>query len=1001
MKNAAVSHAVRLVASALLATFLAACGGGGSDNSTTPSPPAGNVGPAGATVASADGNATLDVPAGAVNSTINVTLTPATDGFMADPQIIPGTVFKLDSPEQALAQPATLSIAIPDSAFATANSGRKQAQAIVTAPGFLGCYLRTFTQGSSYSFFPTPLSPGFDLPPPDDPSSSAQAVCVYDAAFGCPTGFLQAESGLWNKPDYFTPQNPDTFPPGSDSGNGPIVVCEVAPLPQPLLVLLSPAVKAALLPGKYDKIKKKSSTSVTVLQPSLFASLFDKTPPVIEIQPTVAVVAPGMAVLTINTPATDNVGVTKVTLGTGDVLVDLSTHVATSIITPLAQFNAPPYVWTSAPMTFAQIFNHFYVYSASDAAGNKTQKAFFLQQLTPNITGFSASPANVPFGGGDVTLSWSIPGGAANGYQYPDTISIDNSVGDVTGLTSKTVHVTAPTTFKLTATNTAETISNTVTLTTTVTVGAEPGPTITSFTATPGTLPAGGGSVHLAWTTTNGDTLSISPNVGAVNGPNGGADVSITSSTTFVLSASNANGVAPPAQATVVVATTGDRFVDPAAGLDTNDCSQPAPCKTIAKAMSGAPGGSTVYLANGVYAPATQGNAATIPDGVGLKASNPGGASVVDGLVLTVAGSSAINGVAFDTTNINCGRVTASSTTGTPTLALIGVLLDCTDVLDISGSVSATLTPGTLINGQYTGATAFGTGTLVNVGGTAQLTIQGGIFDGNGQAANSAMLSVGGGASLTLSHVTVRNRKSTGIAVIGAATLVLNNQSLIDSVGQASNCVDASSVVIHGTGAVTLDHSTISNGASSAICVGSGTAASTVHIVQSTISKMANGLTAEIGNGSTAIVTMSGASFTNNARGIFWNGLAGTSFDISGSAFTGNTLTGIDFEGFGSLKLRNSTISSNSGQGVWLITNPSADLGTAADPGGNTLTGNTSTSVQMNFTNVGNVQAAGNTWNPNVQGADAAGHYATPTLKTGPAGSGTNYQITNASTLSL
>ena len=178
---------------------------------------------------------------------------------------------------------------------------------------------------------------------------------------------------------------------------------------------------------------KKSSTSITALQPSLFASLFDKTPPVIEIQP--MSVSPGMAVLTINTPASDNVGVIKVTLGTGDVVVDPNTNVATSIITPLAQFSSPPYVWTSAPMTFAQIFNHYYVYSASDAAGNKTQKAFFLQQSTPNITSFSASPANVPFGGGDVTLSWSVPLGTANGFQYPDTLTLDDGQGHVTDVT--------------------------------------------------------------------------------------------------------------------------------------------------------------------------------------------------------------------------------------------------------------------------------------------------------------------------------------------------------------------------------------------------------------------------------------------------------------------------------------------------------------------------------------------------------------------------------------
>ena len=230
----------RAVATAvLIASLIAACGGGGSDTPATPPPPAGNVGPGGATVSSPDNNATLVVPAGAASSPINVALTPATDGFMADPQIVPGTIFKLDAPEQALAQPATLSIAIPDSAFAAANGSRERAQALVTAPGFLGCYSRTFTQGSSYSFFPIQLSARRTcrrLTIRVQARRRCASTTPHSAAR--PVSCRRNRANR-NKPDYFTPQNPDTFPPGSDSGNGPIVVCEVAPLPQPLLALLS------------------------------------------------------------------------------------------------------------------------------------------------------------------------------------------------------------------------------------------------------------------------------------------------------------------------------------------------------------------------------------------------------------------------------------------------------------------------------------------------------------------------------------------------------------------------------------------------------------------------------------------------------------------------------------------------------------------------------------------------------------------------------------------
>jgi hypothetical protein len=77
-----------------------------------------------------------------------------------------------------------------------------------------------------------------------------------------------------------------------------------------------------------------------------------------------------------------------------------------------------------------------------------------------------------------------------------------------------------------------------------------------------------------------------------------------------------------------------------------------------------------------------------------------------------------------------------------------------------------------------------------------------------------------------------------------------------------------------------------------------------------------------------------------------------------------------------------------------------ADLGTQADAGGNTFTGNTSTGLQINLSWVGPVQAVGNKWNPNVQGADNTGHYTPPAQKTERAG-GTNYVIGNAGVLDL
>ena len=69
-----------------------------------------------------------------------------------------------------------------------------------------------------------------------------------------------------------------------------------------------------------------------------------------------------------------------------------------------------------------------------------------------------------------------------------------------------------------------------------------PKPTITSFTATPASLPAGGGNVMLSWDVKDATSLLIDGGVGTVTGTS--KTVNVTSNKTFVLTASNDNGSA-------------------------------------------------------------------------------------------------------------------------------------------------------------------------------------------------------------------------------------------------------------------------------------------------------------------------------------------------------------------------------------------------------------------------------------------------------------------------
>jgi Protein of unknown function (DUF1565) len=525
-------------------------------------------------------------------------------------------------------------------------------------------------------------------------------------------------------------------------------------------------------------------------------------------------------------------------------------------------------------------------------------------------------------------------------------------------------------------------------------------PAIATFTATPASLPIGGGAVTLAWTTVGAATLSIDNGVGDVTALSS-KSVNLTASTTFTLTATNALGTVT-SQAAVTVVSASDRYVDVANGLDTNACTQAAPCKSMTKALASAPSGATVYLADGLYAPATQGGSVSIPDGVTLRAVNPGSASVV--LPLTAAGSASLDGIAL-AEGASCGSITAASTTGAPTLTLTGVSITCLGTVTIGGSVKATMAPGTLAGGVYTGPVPDGFGAIIGLTGTAQLLIQGGIIDGNhlGQPAfGGALIYHLGNGSLTLDGVTVRNRGGSGLVASGTASIVLENGTLLDNLGTPGDCPTGSAVVVSGTNTVTLDHSQMSNLPASGICVRNGSSLATINILQSTISNaLTAAINAEIGSGSTAAVTVIGSSLTNNNIGIDTGFVTASTFDIESSTITGNSI-GVEMTG-GSLKMRNSNVSNNSSTGLAFFDTVTVDLGTTASPGGNTITGNTTVGLQHQANN--NIEAVGNTWNANQQGADANGHYSTapnytPVPELGPK-NGTNFNIVAAFTLDL
>jgi len=647
-------------------------------------------------------------------------------------------------------------------------------------------------------------------------------------------------------------------------------------------------------------------------------------------------------------------------------------------------------------------------YNAADPAG-------------PSIATFTATPAAQPFGGGQVVLSWNAP--------YATTLVIDNGVGDVSGLSSKAVNVAANTTFTLTASNAAGTAS----ATTAVTVALQPAPTIGSFTATPASLPVGGGSVTLSWATTNATTLSIDNGVGAVTGTS--KVVSVAANTTFTLTATNAAGaVNKTASVAVAVTASSNLFIDAALGADTNPCTQALPCKTMTKALSVVPAASIFSLADGVYDTTTQGNAFRLPTSATLRAINPGGATV-KGLAINIAdgnGSVTIDGLVLDLDPITteCSSINAQGfSQPPPTLTLTGVLMKCVAVehssqirggLNIGGNVKATMMPGALAGGLYTAGLPDGFLPLINLSASAELLITGGVIDGNnlGQSTGGGLLVVTENSRLTLDGVTVRNRTQTVISAqrIGTGqdlfipTIVLRNGTLIDNVGAATRCEDGAAIVMgHNNGSLTMDRATLSNTAGVGICVGNGNGASaSVNLIQSTITRAGTAaISSALGGGT---LTVDGSSLTNNHYGILWvNSRGGPSFDLRNTTITGDGIAGgigVSLSlGSGTLKMRGSTVSNNADSGVRLQGTMTTDLGKAGDPGGNSFTGTGLTGLRDIVDPGQFVDAVGNTWKPNQQGANANGYYSVPPLfapvpQMGPA-SGTNFIISGTTTLNL
>jgi hypothetical protein len=134
-----------------------------------------------------------------------------------------------------------------------------------------------------------------------------------------------------------------------------------------------------------------------------------------------------------------------------------------------------------------------------------------------------------------------------------------------------------------------------------------------------------------------------------------------------------------------------------------------------------------------------------------------------------------------------------------------------------------------------------------------------------------------------------------------------------------------------------------------------------------------------VGHGSWSLT---GVTIANNGAGL----------DFSGSQRSGAT----------TLTMRNSTVSGNRHDGIKIAGAVEADLGTAASPGNNVITGNTAVGLDLVAdADQPHVTAAGNTWNAGIQDADGQGQYIIVGTLTGPmaAKPGNNFALATGMSL--
>lgn len=439
-------------------------------------------------------------------------------------------------------------------------------------------------------------------------------------------------------------------------------------------------------------------------------------------------------------------------------------------------------------------------------------------------------------------------------------------------------------------------------------------------------------------------------------------------------------------------------YVNPTSGNDTNSGTLLKPFRTLGKALKAAHAGDTIQLAKGTYGKngGSTGNNETFGAGglavpadvtiIGTLAAPGVQGSFISSTspsenALNFMGNATVRDVELDVFNV---ALKASS--GILTISNVNFILNQTGIL-LSGTAQATITSSYMYlntnQAQVRGA---------DINGQAQLIMRGGKIEGTGpnaepfgngvRASDAAQVTLKEGAQIvnapgsavfaqdsaqvTLNSATMRRSVPTGgtpspsMQALGSAALTLVNSNLLSSGG-----VQADGIVTNDFSKLSISGGALSGQSGSAI-------------------RALNALN----------LSVSGTSITQNGKGIEMR-------DPNASLMLTGATVAFDLIGIIAPKatIRSSTMSHNI-NGL-IVSGPSADLGTLASPGKNTLQQNSLTSIGFSSLGSSAVSAVGNTWNPKVQGTDANGFYTKHFTVTAnsPDIEGTNYVMSKLATI--